>query len=237
MTGAPPFNAGNIAALIAAHSTQAPPSITARRPGLPDSLDAVFARALAKYPDARFQSCLEFVEALREPSASVVPRAAVSAVVREKRPWVTAGRTLKIVAVVMLLALTAFGVGRTLIRNTYYVADYQGAVTIMQGPRDSILGIHLNRPFIQAWLSAHDGLSEVRYSESPNHCRLLRIDDLQPDKRAQLQARTGDGSLELRYLVRAGLLPICNSASPPQTPPAELPSAPAESGIDCRPTV
>lgn len=312
LTGAPPFAAGSIAALIAAHSTQAPPSITARRPGLPDYLDAVFARALAKDPDARFQSCLEFVEALREPSAAVAPRAAASAVVRETCPWVTAGpayaadvpvdsqpwpasqqlggrvlsatapvgtmlwtgqgsskvrpfpntsrsrfhlrrpqaaspntlkrrkRSLKIVAVVMLLALATFGVARTLIRNTYYVADYQGAVTIMQGPRDSILGIHLNRPFIQACLSANDGLSEIRYGQSPNQCRLMRIDDLQPDKRAQLQAMTGDGSLEtatdeLRYLVRAGLLPICNSASPPQTPTAELPPAPPQSGIGLDP--
>ncbi|PBJ32852.1 serine/threonine protein kinase, partial [Mycobacterium avium subsp. hominissuis] len=72
LTGAPPFTAGNLAALIAAHSTQAPPSITARRPGLPDYLDAVFERALAKNPDSRFQSCMQLVEALGEPRAAVV---------------------------------------------------------------------------------------------------------------------------------------------------------------------
>ena len=41
------------------------PPISSRNPSLPRHLDAVFARALAKDPNARFATCGEFVEALR----------------------------------------------------------------------------------------------------------------------------------------------------------------------------
>lgn len=284
----------------------------------PEALEGrIFERALAKDPDSRFQSCMQLVEALGEPRAAVVPHAAVSAVVRETRPWVTAGpayaaevsdasvdsqpwpsaqhrdsgvlsatppvrtalqpgrnpgrvepfpntsrsrlrlwraqaanptalkrrkRPLMIVGVVILLTLLIFGVGRKLLSRTYYLADYQGTVAIMQGLRDlpdSFLGVRLNGPFMQECLNARGELSEIRYGQSTKHCRLLRVDDLQPDKRAQLQAGMGDGGLAteidgLRYLSRAGLLPICSTASPPQAPPAELPSG-QQSGIDCRP--
>lgn len=69
LTGAPPYCAGTVAALMASHLTQPPPSITTRNPALPNHLDAVFARALAKEPDQRHQTCKAFVEALWTPAA------------------------------------------------------------------------------------------------------------------------------------------------------------------------
>lgn len=73
LTGRTPFTAGGISALMMAHVSQPPPSITKLAPELPAHFDDVFARVLAKDPDARFRTCKEFVDALRKaPSKSRV---------------------------------------------------------------------------------------------------------------------------------------------------------------------
>ncbi|MBJ7336059.1 serine/threonine protein kinase [Mycolicibacterium sp.] len=73
LTGTPPFTGTTIAALMSAHLTRPVPDVTDRVPALPVRLNAVFAKVLAKDPDARYQSCSEFVADLRaatgEPSA------------------------------------------------------------------------------------------------------------------------------------------------------------------------
>ncbi|MBT2898992.1 serine/threonine protein kinase, partial [Streptomyces sp. McG3] len=49
----------------------APPS--ALRPGLPDAVDGVLAKALAKSPEDRYETCLRFVAALRAAAAGLRP--------------------------------------------------------------------------------------------------------------------------------------------------------------------
>ncbi|WP_420107390.1 hypothetical protein [Nocardia asteroides] len=51
--------------VIQGHLQAPPPSPRARRPDLPADLDAVLARALAKRPADRFDSCAEFAAAVR----------------------------------------------------------------------------------------------------------------------------------------------------------------------------
>ncbi|RZT19237.1 serine/threonine-protein kinase [Mycobacterium sp. BK558] len=63
LTGAPPFDDANRAVVIGHHLGSPPPRISARRPDLAH-LDGVLARALAKDPDQRYPSCLDFAEAL-----------------------------------------------------------------------------------------------------------------------------------------------------------------------------
>lgn len=65
LTGTLPYTASSIPSLMMAHLSQPVPSISERNPRLPKRLDAVFAKVLAKNPDERFQSCHEFVSALR----------------------------------------------------------------------------------------------------------------------------------------------------------------------------
>ena len=48
-----------------AHLSEPPPSVQARRPELPEAVDRVLARALAKVPEKRYESCREFADALR----------------------------------------------------------------------------------------------------------------------------------------------------------------------------
>jgi serine/threonine-protein kinase len=65
LTGAVPFVRDQGMAVLLAHLQEPPPSLAARRPGLPAAADEVLARALAKAPEKRYGSCREFADALR----------------------------------------------------------------------------------------------------------------------------------------------------------------------------
>ena len=56
LTGSPPFAGTSEAAIIYGHLEEPPPRASAHRAGLPEALDDVIARALAKDPAERFQS-------------------------------------------------------------------------------------------------------------------------------------------------------------------------------------
>src|SRR5436190_17214396 len=64
LTGRRPFAADSPTAEAAAHVNAPVPSISARA-DLPHEIDRCFARALAKEPDERFETCADFVAALR----------------------------------------------------------------------------------------------------------------------------------------------------------------------------
>jgi serine/threonine-protein kinase len=73
LAGRPPFRRDDDMALLWAHQYDEPPPLTDARPGLAPHLDAVFAKALAKNPEDRFDSCLAFVAALRRAPAGGHP--------------------------------------------------------------------------------------------------------------------------------------------------------------------
>jgi serine/threonine kinase PknH len=62
LTGSVVFPRGTTVATLYAHSTEAPPRISERRPELPQELDELFARALSKDPGERQESAAELVE-------------------------------------------------------------------------------------------------------------------------------------------------------------------------------
>lgn len=62
LTGLPPYPRGTAFAITYAHIRDEPPKLTRRRPWLPSSLNSVFAKALAKHPADRYESCGEFVD-------------------------------------------------------------------------------------------------------------------------------------------------------------------------------
>jgi serine/threonine-protein kinase len=68
LTGSAPYQREDDLALLWAHLHDPPPAVSQARPGLPPALDAVLAKALAKDPDDRYPTCMEFATALREAS-------------------------------------------------------------------------------------------------------------------------------------------------------------------------
>lgn len=69
LAGGPPFQRDDDMALLWAHQYDPPTPPTSRRPDLPAAVDGVLAKALAKAPDDRWGSCLEFTDALRRAGA------------------------------------------------------------------------------------------------------------------------------------------------------------------------
>ncbi|WUW93306.1 serine/threonine protein kinase (plasmid) [Streptomyces sp. NBC_01450] len=65
LAGGPPFQRDDDMALLWAHQYDQPPPLSEQRQGIAPALDGVLAKALAKVPEDRYDSCLEFVAALR----------------------------------------------------------------------------------------------------------------------------------------------------------------------------
>ncbi|WP_245649809.1 serine/threonine-protein kinase, partial [Nocardia shimofusensis] len=65
LTGKAPFPDSNPAKVIHDHLYSTTPSVRATRPALPPQLDAVLAKAMAKNPADRFDTCTEFAAAAR----------------------------------------------------------------------------------------------------------------------------------------------------------------------------
>ena len=64
LTGQPPFANRSVAALVAAHLTEAPVSVASRRADVPPALAALVERCLAKDPDARPADASDVISAL-----------------------------------------------------------------------------------------------------------------------------------------------------------------------------
>lgn len=66
LAGKPPFRKDFESAILLAHIREAPPRLSQMRPDMPPGLDDVIATALAKQPQARYQTCAVMVDAVRE---------------------------------------------------------------------------------------------------------------------------------------------------------------------------
>ncbi|MFI1102763.1 serine/threonine-protein kinase [Streptomyces melanogenes] len=73
MAGTPPFQRDDDMALLWAHQYDQPPALTEKRPDIAAGVDGVMAKALAKLPDDRYDSCLGFVAALRQAAKGTGP--------------------------------------------------------------------------------------------------------------------------------------------------------------------
>jgi serine/threonine-protein kinase len=64
LSGSPPFTGPNSRAIMARRLVERPPSLAIVRPGLPPAVEASVNRALARQPDGRFDTAVEFAVAL-----------------------------------------------------------------------------------------------------------------------------------------------------------------------------
>jgi serine/threonine protein kinase len=72
LTGSLPFAADDFPHLMSAHLTAPPPRATLERPDLPEALDGIVIKAMAKNPDDRYGSAGGFADALRKVAAGAV---------------------------------------------------------------------------------------------------------------------------------------------------------------------
>jgi predicted ATPase/tRNA A-37 threonylcarbamoyl transferase component Bud32 len=83
LTGAKPFPLETDVAVMYAHLLEVPPKVTAAKPELPEALDDVIARAMAKSEEERYHSCRELVDAARAAlTGGAVPRAVAASTPR-----------------------------------------------------------------------------------------------------------------------------------------------------------
>ncbi|MFJ9343274.1 serine/threonine-protein kinase [Streptomyces sp. NPDC101733] len=70
LTGGPPFRRDDDLALLWAHQYDPPPAPSSLRPELTPAVDEAVAKALAKAPEDRWPTCLDFTAALRRAAAA-----------------------------------------------------------------------------------------------------------------------------------------------------------------------
>jgi serine/threonine protein kinase len=114
LTGRRPFEADSVAAEAAAHVTASVPSVSELVRGLPVHLDSVFARALAKDPQRRYESCAELVAALRTAFEDAAGTTAVLARTAAQRPR-SPSRWLWPIAGLLVLAAAGGALGGALL--------------------------------------------------------------------------------------------------------------------------
>jgi len=109
LTGTTLFQHANPAAVISQHLTAPPPAIADRRPEL-SGLDPVLSKALAKSPDDRYDSCLDFADALGQQIGAIATdlgadRATVAARARSRHR--RRGRRLSLRPAIVVPAILA----------------------------------------------------------------------------------------------------------------------------------
>jgi serine/threonine protein kinase len=73
LTGSVPFERMNDIEVVFAHLREPPPPVSSRVPGLPSSMDAIVARAMAKSRDDRWPTCSALVAAMQAEVRSAAP--------------------------------------------------------------------------------------------------------------------------------------------------------------------
>jgi pSer/pThr/pTyr-binding forkhead associated (FHA) protein len=76
LTGEPPYPGDNEAAILHSHVEEPAPRLTDLRPDLPSALDDVVTKAMAKSPDARYDSCTQLMASARATLAAAAPPSA-----------------------------------------------------------------------------------------------------------------------------------------------------------------
>jgi protein phosphatase len=141
-------------------------------------------------------------------------------------------RRRMIITAILLVLVVASGlfIGRMMIRSNYYVAEHDGAVSIMRGVQGSILGVPLQETFRVACLDGRGELRIMGVDDDRANCQLLEVADLRESERAQVTAGLPTGSVDdairqLRDLGTTSLLPLCappaprTTSTPPPPPP------------------
>jgi serine/threonine-protein kinase len=87
LAGEPPFTGHSVQVVMERHAKSPPPLLRIIRPSLPDRIDAVIGRALAKTPKDRFRSAAEFMAAVNDAAADGEPNPVLYTESARKFKW------------------------------------------------------------------------------------------------------------------------------------------------------
>jgi serine/threonine-protein kinase len=87
LAGEPPFTGHNVQIVMERHAKSPPPQLRIIRPSLPDRIDAVIGRALAKAPKDRFHTAAEFIAAVTEATEQGEPNPVLYTESARKFKW------------------------------------------------------------------------------------------------------------------------------------------------------
>lgn len=128
LTGRPPFTGATPQQVLAAHVTEAPDSVSKRRPAIPQALEQIVMRCLAKRPADRFQTAeelLHLLEAQATPSTGITPTQTRPVTAwsdpKGRKGWITVGAAI---AAVAIMAVT-----------TWKLRQPSSALTVLEVPR------------------------------------------------------------------------------------------------------
>ena len=192
LSGRPPFTGHTPQQVLAAHVTEAPDSVSKRRPAIPAALEAVVMRCLAKRPADRFQTAAELhavLEQLATPSGGLTPTetrpfSATSA----PRTWpkfALGGIGVVVVAAMVLWVLNRPPAAATLTSNTQLTRaagteefptispDGKSVAYRTSGPTDSVPHVEFRRTDGGDAVQIADAI--VPRSWSPSGDRLLTL--------------------------------------------------------------
>lgn len=117
LAGERPFERESELSVVFAHLNEPPPRLSDVKPDLPKAFDDVFATALAKSPDDRYQSCGQLVEAAH----AALHGRSVSRRRTGRRQW--------LVAATVLIVAAGASIGTVLARDTNPSLDGPPAIT------------------------------------------------------------------------------------------------------------
>jgi serine/threonine-protein kinase len=98
LAGEPPFRAESLMGVLYGHVNEPVPSLRERRPELPEAIDPVIERALAKDPGERYPTCRELVEEARSALGVSGEMAQPAAGFTRRRLFVAAGAAVGVAA-------------------------------------------------------------------------------------------------------------------------------------------
>jgi eukaryotic-like serine/threonine-protein kinase len=140
LSGERPFASESVTAEAAAHANAPVPSIADRCRNLPREVDAVFQRALAKDPAARYPTAAEFTAALRDAlSQAAGPTERIVPIARPKRPG---ARGLTIAAAALLIAAGAGAVAAALVTGGGSKGADRVVTRRVTGPAGQVTTVH-----------------------------------------------------------------------------------------------
>jgi hypothetical protein len=214
LTGEVPFLRNSELAVLWGHVNEPPPKASERDPHLPEAIDPVIARALAKSPEERYETCRDLTEAAREAAGlrDVV-------VLRDRRPLLLAALGALVAAAALtagvVLALRGGGspkpnltvTNQTLVRINPH-ANKIDAVTRVGRPLRTTVGpvglaVGGKRPWVYNW---DEGTVRAIDSRTAIVDRTVRIRGLPPVGQTNPIAADATGAWALSSDARGGLV-------------------------------